>query len=209
MNKSLIEKIENIIKLSSEFDKLCNEIIKSSNEANNNISNHVYNLTNLYMTLRAEHGSIILITFNYKNNLDKNHDNIKDNDLYDLSVLTQISDSVMSLMSNIEYQYKRISLVYPNLIKKNAPFLILFTNDSKNKFVNYFEQLKKKYNEYKYKVIKCDEIGSLVNCSKFLNKKLSIKIDKLPSMYLITDENMQEIPISKLESFEELEKFIN
>ena len=147
-----------------------------------------------------------MIMFDFKNKINKNNN---ENDLYDLSVLSSIIGSIDALISNTDYQYKRISILFPNLIKKNPPSLLLFTNNTKDKYVEMFEQMKDAHNEYKYKVINCDKIGSRINCGKIVDKNLSIKIEKLPSLYLLTDDNILDIPITKFNHYQELEKFIS
>lgn len=224
MNKEIINKIENIIKLSSGFDKLCVKIINSTENQENqenqedqknqeNQSNYIYDLTNLYMALRSEHGGIIMILFNFKNNINENKNANEDEEdkikkLYDLSELSSIVENINSLINNVDYQYKRISLMFPNLIKKNPHVLLLFTDNKTDKYVKMFEQMKTKYNEYKYKVVECNKIGSSVNCGKIIDKNLSIKITKIPSLYLIADDSILEIPITQFKSFEDLGNFI-
>ncbi len=209
MNKEIIEKIENINKLSNEFDKICSEIISKNNEEN--ISNNMYNLTNLYLTLRYEHGGFLLFLENFKNELCKNYKENKENNnekLYDLSYVTIISEDINKLIYGAEDSYKKIALMYPNLVVKNPPILLLFTSDKNDKYSKMLNDASKQFKQYEYKIVNCSKVGSHIKCDKIVNAKLSIKIEKLPSLYLIDNNNVISLPIENINSVVELEKFI-
>ena len=208
----LVKKIENILDMSNKFDNLFSTIIdiKSSDKNINNI----YSITSLYILIRAEHGGIIILNDKMKMEISKRDNILNDetiNKLYDLSTFTSIIENINNLVSNIDFEYKKIAIMFPKLIDKKQIDIILFTNslDKKDKYIKIIEDAKQIRNYYNYHVVECEKEGVVINCNKILNKDISIKVANLPSMYLINDNNISELPIKTINNADNLIKLID
>ncbi len=122
-NNSLIQKIDNIDKISEEFDEIFTHLIKIQDikDITPEEIEQLYKLTKLYKFIRSEHGSLLIL-------LDKKKDLIKSKsselteelveDLYDLSTFDSIISNISDLVSNIDFEFKRIAIMFPNFINK-------------------------------------------------------------------------------------------
>jgi hypothetical protein len=205
-NNSLIQKIDNIEKISGEFDELFSNLIKIQDVKNITSDNieQLYKLTKLFKFIRSEHGSLLIL-------LDKKKDLIKSKsteltdelveELYDLSTFDSIISNVSDLVSNIDFEFKRIAIMFPKFMNKKPLSIILFTDkiDPKNKYIKIVEEVKKVYPENVYKVIEC-KIGSKVNCGKYNNKDLILSAKNVPSMFLINDSNITMLPTENIQN---------
>ncbi len=215
-NSIFIKKIDNIVKLSDQFDTLFASIIDNSSVKSSSLVENIFKLTNIYMSLRSEHGLLIVLFEKYKNDVEKNikidSDNItsNSNQLYDLSTFDSVIKSISDLISNIDFQFKKIAIMFPKFITSKPITLILLVKDidQNNKYVKIFNQLNKTNPEYIYKIIKCNT-KEKVNCG--INKdgkKININVEKLPSMYILNN-NISEIPIDMIESEKSLLQLID
>jgi hypothetical protein len=211
-NILLIKKIENQIDMSNQFDKLCATILEDITSENN--ASNVYNITSLYMLIRAEHGGIIILNDKLKNEITNSETTLNDstiNKLYDLSTFTSILENINNLVSNIDFEYKKIALMFPKLINKNQIHIILIIKsiDKNNKYIKIIESAKKIYKQYEFHVIECIEIGKIINCDKMVGRKVSIKIETIPSLYMINDDNIVELPIKNINNVEQLNNLLD
>jgi hypothetical protein len=214
LNISLIKKIENILEMSGRFDKVCTSILGGNVDLNESSINNIRELTSLYMIIRAEHGGIIILNDKMKKNVSVRDSTLSDeliNQLYDLSTFTSINDNINNLVSNIDFEFKKIALMYPKLINKQTNHLIFFINkiDKENKYIKMIEDIKKIRPENEYHVIECEGEGKKIDCSKMIGMKLSIGVEKLPSLYLINGTNIVEIPLDKLKVCGDLVKLLD
>jgi hypothetical protein len=210
LNKSLINKIENIIKLTSNFDKICSSILSGDINLNNKNIKDIKELTNLYISIRAEHGNIIILNDKMKKDLEKKSENAV-NKLYDLSTFTSIIDNINNLVSNTDFEFKKIALIYPQMINKETTHLILIIKkaDMNNKFIKMFEEIKKLKPEHEYHIINCEEKETKIDCSNLIGIKLTLGIKKLPSIYLVNEANVVELPIKNINNINDLVKLLD
>ena len=214
LNISLIKKIENILEMSGRFDKVCTSVLEGNINLNESSIQNIRELTSLYMLIRAEHGGIIILNDKMKKDVSTQDSTLSDkliNQLYDLSTFTSISDNINNLVSNIDFEFKKIALMYPKLITKQQNHLILFIKkiDKEDKYIKMIEDIKKIRPDYDYHVIECKEEGAKIDCSKMVGMKLSIGVEKLPSLYLVNGENIVEIPIDQLKVCGDLVKMLD
>jgi hypothetical protein len=214
LNISLIKKIESILEMSSKFDKICTDILSGNVEINESSIKNIKELTSLYMLIRAEHGSIIIINDKMKKDINVEQLTKTDsiiNKLYDLSTFTSISENINNLVSNMDFEFKKIALMYPKLINKNTNHLLLFVEkiDEKNKYIKMIEEVKKLRPENEYHVIECKNNNNKIDCSSMVGMKLSLTIDKLPCLYLVNGTNIAEIPIDQLKICGDLVKMLD
>jgi len=214
LNKSLIKKIDNIVNLSKEFDTNFNYIINLNTKLQEqNITDKIYILTKNYIYLRSEHGSLILLLDRVKDKInsestDLNQDLI--NKLYDLSTFYSIVANVSELINNIDFQYKKIAIKYPKFINKKPITILLIVEkiDPNNKYIKIIEEIKNKNPENVYKIIEAKN-NTKINCKNILDKNFDLDIQKLPSLYLINDDNISEIPIDTVIDTNALISLIN
>lgn len=213
-NKLLIKKIESILEMSSKFDKICSTILSGNiNLDKNNIQN-IRELTTLYMTTRAEHGGIIILTEQMKKEvslIESSMTEKKFSKLYDLSTFMSIVDNINNLVSNMDFEFKKIALMYPKIINNETTQLILLIsiNDKENKYVKIIDELKNKRPENNYHVIECEKNKEKIDCSEIVGMKLSINVKKLPMMYLINGTNIVELEIEKIKNIENILKILD
>jgi len=183
-NILLIKKIDNILDMSAQFDKLCNQVLDDkSSEKNPTL---IYNITSLYILIRAEHGGILLLNDKMKTEIIKQDTKLNDetiNKLYDLSTFTSIIENISNLVSNIDFEYKKIALMFPRLIDTKQIDVVLFTAtlDKEDKHVKLIEDVKNLRNQYNYHVIECNKVNKVINCDNILKRKISINVEKLES----------------------------
>ena len=209
-NKILITKIDEIVKISKNFDINFNNLINlQDNNINEENIDNLYSLTKNFLSIRTRHGSLLLLIDNFKKNIniDEKTNNDIDNQLYDLSTFISILSNVNDLINNIDFQYKKIALKYPKFINKKQLQIILFVGDDdiNNKYIQLIENVKQKFPENKYKIVKCNKSDKKIKCEDI---GLNIKITKLPVLYIINESNITEIPIDKIEDEEGLTKLL-
>lgn len=211
LNGLLIKKIESILELSNKFDKICSSILSASGALSDTNIQNIKELTSIYMSIRTEHGAIIILNDKLKNGLNNKDSNSSKliNQLYDLSTFTSITENINNLVSNVDFEFKKIAMMYPKMISKNHTNLILFVKkiDAENKYVKIIEEIKKQRPENNYHVIECNKEGKKIDCSKMIGVKLSINVEKLPSLYLIND-NIVDLPLERINSVDDLLKII-
>jgi hypothetical protein len=213
LNISLIKKIENVLEMSGKFDKICSSILSGDNVINSERIQHIRELTSLYMLTRAEHGGILILNDKMKKEISTSNTNLSDkliNKLYDLSTFTSILENINNLVSNMDFEFKKIALLYPKFINNQQSHLILFVDkdDKKNKFINMIEDVKKLKPEINFHVIECDKDKKKIDCSKIVGMKLTISIKKLATMYLVNGTNIVELDLDKINVCEELVKML-
>ena len=221
IDKKLIDKIENIVKLSDEFDFGFKIIIDLPNDKidEKNIEN-IYLLTKKYIIIRKLHGELLLFlnklinSVNY-NQIETNNDeqvNNKENEklskiLYDISTFNSLMININELITNIDYEYKKFALKYPKFINKKPLTLILLTDNKEEnkKYSEIIEQLKIKFPEHIYKITKCEYINKKIKCNNEIDElNLKLKINSLPMIYIIKNSNVVEIPINEIENIESM-----
>ena len=114
------------------------------------------------------------------------------------------------LISNIDFQYKKIAIKYPKYINKNSLTILLLTNtdDSENKYIKMINQIKQQSPENIYKIIKCDKKDKKFKCDKALGINLALKITSLPMLFIINGTNIVELPIEQIDNVETLTNMI-
>jgi len=211
-NILLVKKIENLIDMSNRFDKLSSNILSETNiDAN---IKKIYDLTTVYVLIRAEHGGVIILNDKMKNEIVNSNTELNDDTihkLYDLSTFTSIIENIANLVSNMDFQYKKIALMYPKFINKKPIHVILFTKslDATDYFVKLIEDVKNLRKENEYHVVQCELPGTKINCEKFINRKLSIKVENLPSIYIVNDDNIVEVPLKQIKNCGDLINMID
>ena len=213
-NKLLLDKIDNFVKLSKEFDEDYKQVIWISD--NKLLDIHIkciYTLTKNYILLRTAHGKFILMMDQYKDSintklLETDDNNI--NELYDLSTFSSIMININGLIDNIDFQYKKIAIKYPKFINKKPLTVLLLTNtdDKENEYIKLIEKIKQQSPENIYSIIKCDKKEKKFKCDKILGVNLTIKLTSLPMLYVINGINIVEIPIDKINNIEALTNII-
>jgi hypothetical protein len=213
-NNSLIQKIDNIEKISGEFDEIFSHLIKIQDVKNitpNDIE-QLYKLTKLFKFIRSEHGSLLILLDKKKDLIKSKSSELTDElveDLYDLSTFDSIISNVSDLVSNIDFEFKRIAIMFPKFMNKKPLSIILFIDKiyPKNKYIKMIEEVKKLYPENIYKVFECKE-GSKVNCGKYNNKDLILSAKNVPNMFLINDSNITMLPTENIQNSKILLEFL-
>jgi len=215
INNSLIKKIDNLVSMSKEFDENFKKIIGlQTDKIDENNVDDIYRMTSTYILIRSEHGSILLLIDKVKNLINiSEKEEIDDeitNKLYNYSTFTSILSNINDLINNIDYQYKKIALKYPKFINKKPLFIILFTDDisKSNKYVELIDKIKDQYPENKYKVIQVEKTVKKIKCDEIIGCKITIKINSLPSLFIINDDNITEIPIEIIKDPEAITNLI-
>ena len=207
-----ITKIDDIVKLSKNFDLNFKNIINlQNNDINEETVNNLYSLTKNYLLIRTNHGSLLLLVDNLKKsiNLEENIDLDTENKLYELSTFMSILSNVNDLINNIDFQYKKIALKYPKFINKKPLQIYFFTDnieDENNKYLQMVNNIKQKYPENIYKIVKCNKSDKKIKCDDI---GLNIKIVKLPVLYIVNGSSITEIPTDKIKNEEQLSKLIS
>ena len=219
---NLSNKIENIIKNSTEFDNICIDVL--SDVTNKNINKKIYNLTNHYMDIRRNHGELLLMENNLKKNINKKiKNNIKlqkggkpvdnnNNGLYDLSTFTSIIENVSNVVNNVDFEFKKIALMFPKYINTNKENVLFFKERNKNtKYSKWIEEIKEDNNDIDINVIELssNDIDSKYNLSKISSNNIDIKIKNLPSMYIMNNDNITEIELKGIKNINEFKNYLN
>ena len=217
-NKLLLEKIDNIVNLSACFDECFKQVIHFPDK----IIEHeqfdlIYSLTKNYILIRAEHGSLILLM----NRLDKAKsleiDELKKMDdelkekLYDISTFSSFMSNVGDLTNNIDFQYKKIALKYPRFINKKPFTIILVTNeieDKENKYIKLIENIKTRFPENYYKIVKCEQNDKKLKCDKILGFEQTLKLKSVPTLFIVNGTNIIEIPIQQIDNVDSISSIL-
>ncbi len=212
-NKKLFDKIDNIIKISKDFDENYKKVINIEyKNITDDIIECIYALTKYYISLRSEHGNLILMMDEFKNSIDmKDNNDNKINQLYDLSTFNSILTNINELITNIDFQYKKFAIKYPKFINKKPMTILLLTesDDESNEYVNLINQVKKQLPENIYKIVKCNKSEKKFKCNKILDINLTLKITELPMLFIINGTNIVEVPIDKFKDVNTLTNIIN
>ena len=143
---NLSNNIENILKKSTDFDFICSDILDDLNSKN--VREKVENLTKNYINIRKSHGELLLLENNFKKNINKNIKLQKGgskNELYDLSTFTSIIENVSNVVNNIDFEFKKIALLFPQFIGDNKQNVLYFKDKNKNsKYSKWVDDIKEK-----------------------------------------------------------------
>jgi hypothetical protein len=134
------------------------------------------------------------------------------NKLYDISTFTSVMENINNLVSNTDFEFKKVALMYPKFINNHTNHLILFTEtiNKEDKYVKIIEDIKKLRPENEYHIVQCDKIGKKIDCQSMIKMKLTISVDKLPSLYLIiSNTNIISMQIDTIKTAEDLNKLID
>jgi hypothetical protein len=218
----LINKDDNLLNNNGEHNEVQNkhnehnEVQNKHNEHNEHDENNsilykkISELTELFMFIKAEHGSILVL-------LDKLMDNIKSEDSnltdeliykqYGLSTFYLISQDILNVISNIDYEYKLLASKFPKFINRNVLRLILIVSNKNDKFIDIINKLQKKNPENAYNIIETDK--SEINIKNIIKKDIKLSINSTPSLFIVNGDIITEIPLEKNDTFEKLSKLIS
>lgn len=222
INKLLLKNINTIIKDSTQFDEYF-KILNDSNNLNNlnnlNNSNNIVDDTNinliqtfvqLYANIRSSHGFIIILHNKMINNMNISElNNQSNNELYDISTFYSILSNINNLVNNIDIEFKKIAMKYPKFINTKFLIVLLFldiSTEQTNKYEQLIANLKSKYSNNIYKIIKLDPNKKKFKCNELLKIDLTLKIKELPIMYIINSDNVVEVPLNIFNSEQALMK---
>jgi hypothetical protein len=219
---SLINKINNIINYLEKFDNIFKHLteIKDKNNILPENIKQIAELTELFIFIRSEHGSLLVILNNLKMNIiTSDVEKISDkliNKYYTLSTFHSILENVSHVISNIDFQYKTIASKFPKFINKKTLTLLLIINENTNNvdvnnkninFKNIIHQLNEIYPENVYKTIETNE--KIINIRGISNKDLELNIKNTPSLFMINGDVITEISLEQNNSLEQIKKLIN
>lgn len=221
INTKILNKINNLVKLSEEFDSEYKVIygLNPETELDEKNIDILHSMTKNYIEIRKEHGEFLIIMSNLINSkasqniLETNKKNDKSkssmetdsiNILYDISSFNTIANNINDLINNIDYEYKKIAVKYPKFINTNPITIIFITNESDVEIKQYeklINELKTEYPEYKYKNIKCANKSGINKCEKELEEyNIKIKsIKSLPLAFIVNNSYVTEIPLGKID----------
>lgn len=208
INKKIIDTIDNFVDKCDYFDSVYKNIIKIiGNNINDNI-NELYDLVDCYIDIRKDHGIILKLYENFKNNCDENNEK----DMYDLSSLNSMLDNIKNLIKNIDFQYKQFASFYPKLVRNNHMTVLLVVNDNEtNKDTKMLEMINSIRNtkyQNKYKIIKGKNNKSItLRVNK--NKQVSLLPKMLPTLYILNDNNAIEIPCEDIKNEQMMLSLLN
>jgi hypothetical protein len=215
-NKIVLDKIDSFVLVSKEFDNNYQKVLTVQNDKiNDENRKSIFMVTKYYIELRTIHGELILLVDEFKKMINSPKSlnlniNENTNKFYDLSTFSSILSSVNELITNIDFQYKRIAIKYPNFINKKPLMILLLTDDDNedNKFVKLLNDVKTQVPENIYKIIKCNKSEKKIKCDKILGVNLTLKIPTLPILFIINGSNIVEIPIDKFDDSNVLKNLI-
>ena len=226
-NKIVLDKINNFVLLSKEFDNNYKIVITIQNDKIDDIGRKsIYMITKYYIELRTVHGELILLVDEFKNMINSSkisktskqneHENENENEntntnkFYDLSTFSSILSSINELITNIDFQYKKIAIRYPKFINKKPLMILLLTSDDNenNVFVKLLNEVKEQVPENIYKIVKCNKSDKKIKCDKIFGVNLTLKIPTLPTLFIINGSNIIEIPIDKFNDINALKNLI-
>jgi len=207
---NLSNNIENILKKSTDFDLICTDILEDFTAKDINIK--VEKLTNNYINLRKSHGELLLLENNLKKNINKNIKLQKGgskNELYDLSTFTSIIENVSTVVNNIDFEFKKIALLFPQYIGENKQNVLYFKDKNKNsKYSKWVEEIKDTKDNINFDIVELSEENKKYNLSKLTSEDIDIEVKNLPSLFLVKNNNLIEIQLSNIKNIEELKKIL-
>jgi len=202
--------IDNILKKSTEFDYICSDILEDLNSKE--IRGKVEKLTNNYINIRKSHGELLLLENNLKKNINKN---IKlqrggsKNELYDLSTFTSIIDNVSNVVNNIDFEFKKIALIYPQYIGENKQNILYFKEKNKNsKYSKWIDEIKETKKNIDLDIIELTDDNKKYNLSKLTSEDIDIELKNLPSLFIVKNNNLIEVQLSNIKNIDELKKIL-
>lgn len=210
---NLSNNIENILKKSTDFDYICTDILEDLNAKD--IRNKVEKLTNNYINIRKNHGELLLLENNLKKNINKNIKLQKGgskNELYDLSTFTSIIENVSSVVNNIDFEFKKIALLFPQHIGENKQNVLYFKDKNKNskysKWIDEIKEIKDTKNNIDFNIVELSEDNKKYNLSKITSEDIDIEVKNLPSLFIVKNNNLIEIQLGNIKNIDELKKIL-
>jgi hypothetical protein len=86
--------------------------------------------------------------------------------------------------------------------------LFVDNTDELNPIIKMLNIVKEKCPENIYKIVKCDETKSKIKCMDIIGVNITIKIKKLPSLFMVNGKTGVEIPLDKIDNVEKLIKML-
>ncbi len=207
---NLSNNIENILKKSTDSDLICTDILEDLTAKDINIK--VEKLTNNYINLRKSHGELLLLENNLKKNINKNIKLQKGgskNELYDLSTFTSIIENVSTVVNNIDFEFKKIALLFPQHIGENKQNVLYFKDKNKNsKYSKWVEEIKETKDNINFDIVELTEDNKKYNLSKLTSEDIDIEVKNLPSLFLVKNNNLIEVQLGNIKNIEELKKIL-
>jgi len=207
---NLSNNIENILKKSTDFDLTCTDILEDLTAKDINIK--IEKLTNNYINLRKSHGELLLLENNFKKNINKNIKLQKGgskNELYDLSTFTSIIENVSTVVNNIDFEFKKIALLFPQHIGENKQNVLYFKDKNKNsKYSKWVEEIKETKDNINFDIVELSEDNKKYNLSKLTSEDIDIEVKNLPSLFIVKNNNLIEIQLGNIKNIEELKKIL-
>ena len=207
---NLSNNIENILKKSTDFDYICTDILEDLNTKD--ISIKVEKLTNNYINIRKSHGELLLLENNLKKNINKNIKLQKGgskNELYDLSTFTSIIENVSNVVNNIDFEFKKIALLFPQHIGENKQNILYFKDKNKNsKYSKWIDEIKDTKDNINFDIIELSEENKKYNLSKLTSEDIDIEVKNLPSLFIVKNNNLIEVQLGNIKNIEELKKIL-
>ena len=207
---NLSNNIENILKKSTDFDYICTDILENLNTKD--ISIKVEKLTNNYINIRKSHGELLLLENNLKKNINKNIKLQKGggkNELYDLSTFTSIIENVSSVINNIDFEFKKIALLFPQYIGENKQNVLYFKDKNKNsKYSKWIDEIKDTKDNINFDIVELSEENKKYNLSKLTSEDIDIEVKKLPSLFIVKNNNLIEVQLGNIKNIDELKKIL-
>jgi len=207
---NLSNNIENILKKTTDFDYICTDILEDLTAKD--ISIKVEKLTNNYINIRKSHGELLLLENNLKKNINKNIKLQKGgskNELYDLSTFTSIIENVSNVVNNIDFEFKKIALLFPQHIGENKQNVLYFKEKNKNsKYSKWVEEIKDTKDNINFEIVELTEDNKIYNLSKLTSEDIDIEVKNLPSLFIVKNNNLIEVQLANIKNIEELKKII-
>jgi hypothetical protein len=207
---NLSNNIENILKKSTDFDYICSDILDDLNSKN--AREKVENLTKNYINIRKSHGELLLLENNLKKNINKNIKLQKGgskNELYDLSTFTSIIENVSNVVNNIDFEFKKIALLYPQYIGDNKQNVLYFKDKNKNsKYSKWVDDIKEKKNNINFEIVELSDDNKKYNLSKLTSEDIDIEVKNLPSLFLVKNNNLIEVQLGNIKNIDELKNIL-
>ena len=176
------------------------------------------------MDIRSNHGELLIMENNLKKNINKKiKNNIKlqkggnpvnnNTELYDLSTFTSMIENVSNVVNNIDFEFKKIALMFPKYINNNRENVLFFKERNKNtKYSKWIEEIKEEDNkDIDINVIELSskDIDNKYNLSNISSNNVDIKIKNLPSMFIINNGNIAEIELKSIKNINEFKNYLN
>jgi len=207
---NLSNNIENILKKSTDFDLICSDILDDLKSKD--VRAKVENLTLNYINIRKSHGELLLLENNLKKNINKNIKLQKGggkNELYDLSTFTSIIENVSNVVNNIDFEFKKIAILFPQFIGENKQNVLYFKDKNKNsKYSKWVDEIKDKKNNINFEIVELSDDNKKYNLSKLTSEDIDIEVKNLPSLFLIKNNNLIEVQLGNIKNIDELKNIL-